>query len=87
MQKAHQKSIETHDTQHANKPNSESQVITDFGVRAIYKANCSRAVSLPKTALANLGMDTGKVSIQLVQEKHTKYLRLVPVEQRGGETN
>lgn len=85
MQKAYQKSIEKHDAQHANKPSSKPQVITDFGVRAIYKANFSRAISLPKTALANLGMDTGKVSIQLVQEKHAKYLRLVPVEQRGGE--
>lgn len=69
-------------------PNSKPPVITDFGVRAIYRANFSRAVSLPRLALMNCGIqDTGLVQIQLVQDEEQKYLRLVPITKKGGETN
>lgn len=67
---------------------SKLEIITDFGTRAIYRANFSRAVSLPKLALINCGIqDTGLVKIQLVQEGDQKYLKLVPVAQKGGETD
>lgn len=77
--------IEKNQDEHMS--NSKPKAITDFGTRAIYRANFSRAVSLPKLALSNCGIqDTGLVQIQLVQEDGQKYLKLVPVIQRGGET-
>jgi hypothetical protein len=67
-----------------NKNQFVGNTVINFGTRAIYKANFSRAISLPKTALANLGIDTGLVNVDLVQENNSKYLRLVPV---GGKRN
>lgn len=67
-----------------NKTNSKRHtesikpVVIRFGQRCIYKANFSRAVSLPKIALANMGIDTGLVDVQLVQENGEKYIKILP---------
>ncbi len=87
MLKPRLKAIENPDEVQENiVPNGKPQVITDFGTRAVYRANFSRAVSLPKLALSNCGIqDTGLIQIQLVQEADLKYLRLVPIQKKGGE--
>lgn len=60
--------------------------VTDFGKRAIVNQNFSKLVALPKTALINCGEFT-EVRVQLVQEEDSKYIKLVPIQARGGETD
>lgn len=67
-----------------NKQNNNVNVI-DFGTRTISEQNQSKIVSLPKVALQNLGNIT-QVTVQLVHENNTKYIKLVPIA-RGGENN
>jgi len=54
---------------------------TDFGERKIVGQNFSKMVSLPKTALANLGR-TSTMKVELVQERGEKFLKLSP-KKRG----
>jgi hypothetical protein len=67
-----------------NKQNNNVNII-DFGTRTISEQNQSKIVSLPKVALQNLGNIT-QVTVQLVHENNTKYIKLVPIT-RGGENN
>ena len=67
-----------------NKENNNANII-DFAIRSISDQNQSKIVSLPKIALHNLG-DITQVSVQLVHEKKTKYIKLVPIT-RGGDKN
>jgi hypothetical protein len=67
--------------------NHDDLVVTTFGKRAIVNQNFSKLISLPKTALENLGKDIKQVSVELVQEKESKYIRLVPILTSGGETS
>jgi len=54
--------------------NSEP-LVTDFGTRAIYRQNFSLAVSVPKLALANIGINgAARVNFQLVQQNGEKFL-------------
>jgi len=69
---------------HAQNSNVKSMV-TDFGLRAISTQNFSKVVALPKTALANCGEPT-HVDVKLVQENGIKYLKLIPILQKGGES-
>ncbi len=65
--------------------NHNDIVVTAFGKRAIVNQNFSKLIALPKTALENLGKDIKQVSVELVQENSSKYIRLVPIT-GGGET-
>jgi hypothetical protein len=66
-------------------PNGNSKpMVTDFGLKAISTQNFSKVVALPKTALANCGEPT-HVEVKLVQENGIKYLKLIPIVQKGGE--
>lgn len=56
---------------------SKNAMTTDFGERKITGQNFSKVVSLPKTALANLGR-TSTVNVELVQENGEKFLKLSP---------
>ena len=61
-------------------------MVTDFGDRKIVGQNFSKLVSLPKTALKNLGTKATSLKIELVQEKNgEKYIKLSPA--RGGKRN
>jgi len=63
-----------------NTPNSNSstQVTTDFGTRKITSQKFSKTITLPKTALDNLGSTATNLKVELVQEKGEKYLKLSP---------
>ncbi|MCA9827123.1 MAG: hypothetical protein KC444_01845 [Nitrosopumilus sp.] len=50
---------------------------TDFGERKVTGQNFSKVVSLPKTALANLGRSS-TMKVELVQENGEKFLKLSP---------
>ena len=65
--------------------NHNNLVVTAFGKRTIVNQNFSKLISLPKTALENLGKDIKQVNVELVQENNSKYIRLVPIT-GGGET-
>ena len=67
------------------KTSGSTQVITDFGTRKIVGQNFSKMISLPKTALANLGSTATNLKIELVQENGEKFLKLSPA--RGGKRN
>lgn len=54
---------------------------TDFGERKIVGQNFSKMVSIPKTALANLGRSSS-MNVELVQENGEKFLKLSP-KKRG----
>ena len=59
-------------------------MVTDFGDRKIVGQNFSKLVSLPKTALKNLGTKATSLKVELVQEKNgEKYIKLSPA--RGGK--
>jgi len=58
-------------------------IIIDFGQRQVYKANFSRAIILPKIALTNIGIDTGSVSVQLVQDAGEKYIKVSSAKESG----
>jgi len=58
---------------------SKNAMTTDFGERKIMGQNFSKVVSLPKTALANLGRSS-TVNVELVQENGEKFLKLSPVK-------
>ena len=61
-------------------------MVTDFGDRKIVGQNFSKLVSLPKTALKNLGTKATSLKVELVQEKNgEKYIKLSPA--RGGKRN
>jgi len=60
---------------------SKNTMTTDFGERKITGQNFSKVVSLPKTALANLGRSS-TVNVELVQENGEKFLKLSP-KKRG----
>lgn len=54
---------------------------TNFGERKIVGQNFSKMVSLPKTALANLG-HSSSLNVELVQENGEKFLKL-SLKKRG----
>ena len=60
-----------------------SPMTTDFGDRKIVGQNFSKMISLPKTALRNLGTKATSLKIELVQEKGEKFLKLSPA--KGGK--
>lgn len=61
-------------------PIDEVPTVIDFGERTITDQNFSRVCVLPKTALANCGMEENmKVNVQLVQDKKGRYIKLSPV--------
>jgi hypothetical protein len=68
----------TKSTKKQTKVNTKPMVI-DCGVRKIVGQNFSKLVSLPKTALENLGKDIKQVNVELVQENNSKYIKLVPI--------
>lgn len=57
---------------------STTQVSTDFGTRKISSQNFSKVISLPKTALDNLGTTSTNLKVELVQERGEKFLKLSP---------
>ncbi len=61
-----------------------AESITDFGVRQVSHQNFSRIVALPKLALQNCGIDS-QVSVKLIQQNGEKFLKLSPVENKGGD--
>lgn len=54
---------------------STNRMTTDFGERKIVGQNFSKMVSIPKTALANLGRSS-TMNVELVQENGEKFLKL-----------
>jgi len=56
------------------------KMVTDFGLRKISNQNFSKVIALPKTALQNCGI-SNKLSVELVQEGKTKFLKLSPVKE------
>ena len=56
-----------------------SAMTTDFGTRKIVGQNFSKMISLPKTALKNLGTKATILKVELVQEKGEKFIKLSPV--------
>jgi len=74
----------TKNAKNTSKSGSTTQVTTDFGTRKITSQNFSRVISLPRTALDNLGTTTN-LKVELVQERGEKYLKLSPA--RGGKRN
>lgn len=75
-----------HDSSHGAKsvieknPIGEEPTVIDFGERTITDQNFSKVCVLPKTALANCGMEENvKVNVQLVQDKRGRYIKLSPV--------
>jgi len=62
---------------------STSAVTTDFGNRKIVGQNFSKMISLPKTALKNLGSKSKNLKVELIQDKGERYIKLSPV--RGGK--
>ena len=59
-------------------------LVTDFGTRTVYRQNLSLAITVPKLALANLGITgTARINFQLVQQNGEKFLKLSPIE--GGQ--
>ncbi len=65
------------------KVNTKPMVI-DCGDRKIVGQNFSKLVSLPKTALKNLGTTATNLRVELVQEKNgEKFIKLSPA--KGGK--
>ena len=64
------------------KVNTKPMVI-DCGDRKIVGQNFSKLVSLPKTALTNLGSKATSLKVELVQENGEKYIKLSPA--KGGK--
>lgn len=62
-----------------NQTKVNTTMVTDFGERKIVGQNFSKMVSLPKTALANLGRSS-TMKVELVQEKGEKFLKLSPTK-------
>ena len=60
-------------------------VAVSFGTRKIAKNNFSNTVTLPGTALENLGTRSKNLKIELVQEKGERYIKLSPV--KGGRNS
>ena len=60
-----------------------SAMTTDYGTRKIVGQNFSKMISLPKTALKNLGTKATNLNIELVQENGEKFLKLSPA--KGGK--
>jgi hypothetical protein len=60
--------------------NGSKSMVTDFGTRTIHNQNFSKMVTLPKTALENLGANITEVDVSLVQENGIKYIKLVPTQ-------
>lgn len=65
--------------------NSEP-IIVDFNSRAICDQNFSKVIALPKTALANLGENITRVNVKLVQENGERYIKISPINNKGGDT-
>ena len=73
----------TKSTKKTTKVNTNPMVI-DCGDRKIVGQNFTKLVSLPKTALKNLGTKATSLKIELVQEKNgEKFIKLSPA--RGGK--
>ncbi len=67
-----------------NQIRNSEPLVTDFGTRAIYRQNFSLAVSVPKLALANIGINgAARVNFQLVQHNGEKFLKISPVKGGG----
>ena len=58
-------------------------VAVSFGVRRVTKNNFSKTITLPATALENLGTRSKNLKVELVQEKGERYIKLSPV--KGGK--
>ncbi len=60
--------------------NTETK-ITELGLRKVLSQNFSKLVTLPKDALIDnrTGQEAKRVSVQLVEEKGAKYLKLTPI--------
>lgn len=69
------------DCNKSTNPNGNpSQMVTDFGIRAIGNLRFSKMILLPKTALYNCGIENpNKVNVQLVQNGTERYIKVVPV--------
>jgi hypothetical protein len=63
---------------------NSTETETDFGNRKISDQNFSKIIALPKTALMNCGNPV-KVSVKLVQEGETRYIKLTPIEYKDLE--
>lgn len=63
--------------------NNTSPMTTDFGNRKIVGQNFSKMISLPKTALKNLGTKSTSLKVELIQENGEKFLKLSSA--RGGK--
>jgi len=72
--------INTKSTRKSVKNNTKvntNTMTTDFGERKIVGQNFSKMVSIPKTALTNLGRSSS-LKVELVQENGEKFLKLSP---------
>jgi hypothetical protein len=68
----------------STKTHSSEPVITDFGNRKVSQQNFSKIVALPKIALDNCGI-TSHVNVKLVQSKDEKFIKLIPIENKGDD--
>jgi len=68
----------------STKKRPEEPIETDFGQRQVSHQNFSRIVALPKIALQNCGIKS-QVTVTLVQQNGEKFLKLSPVENKGGD--
>lgn len=57
---------------------NKEPVVIDFGTRAVSSQNFSKIVALPKHALVNCGIESGRVRVQLVQQRGEKFIKLSP---------
>ena len=69
-------------TKNQTKDNT-SPMTTDFRNRKIVGQNFSKMISLPKTALKNLGSKATSLKVELVQQNGEKFLKLSPA--KGGK--
>ena len=78
--------LETSRNPAEEQPISNSEpIVTDFGERTVYRQNLSLAITVPKLALANLGITgTARINFQLVQHNGEKFLKLSPI--KGGQS-
>jgi hypothetical protein len=53
--------------------------VTDFGVRKISNQNFSKVIAIPKMAIANLGANSTKMKVELVQENGERFIKLTPI--------
>ena len=66
------------------KISNSNQITTNFGTRKISNQNFSKMITIPKTALENLGKKITNLKVELVYNNKERFLKLSPVK---GEKN